>query len=464
MGSGQTTLTGLVREVESEDSVFFRMVLYKSDVNVDLWRLHSLLIDARPDAPVQPFVYDYGDVIALAGQVAGVTVGAWLTEGHGKANVKRLMPNDSFYTFDMPPIVQAGGQIVQKWMSDSHTSYGGLPSAPWPYTQYEVPLSSQTVQVVDRVFSAEGCRTYQNLSALVSDLVYGLRRPPATFMKHWRRAVTVCIAQTDAWIDSVTISPATLSVTVKGRNILGTRLQVTESPDVELEDRIAQFTASTTIGMQEGVVDFPMPNDRQPDLWIVLTRKYQVLDESYPLAEQHPLGPVRDNVIIESESEGDKEVTSDIPIIPIFGPAAYSVNNQLAFVLMPFKPELTKVYESLIKPTVKDQGLICRRADDYKTNKAIIQDIWKAICEARVVIADLTGFNPNVMYELGIAHTVGKETILIYQSGSDESQRFPFDLAHIRRIQYDNDAVGGSQLQRELAETLAGLLHLPTLS
>ena len=41
--------------------------------------------------------------------------------------------------------------------------------------------------------------------------------------------------------------------------------------------------------------------------------------------------------------------------------------------------------------------LVCRRADDYKTSGAIIQDIWKAICKARIIIANLTNLNPNVM-------------------------------------------------------------------
>jgi hypothetical protein len=46
-----------------------------------------------------------------------------------------------------------------------------------------------------------------------------------------------------------------------------------------------------------------------------------------------------------------------------------------------------------------------------------MRNIWKSICEARLVVADLTGGNANVFYELGIAHTVGKETILIAARG-----------------------------------------------
>jgi len=82
----------------------------------------------------------------------------------------------------------------------------------------------------------------------------------------------------------------------------------------------------------------------------------------------------------------------------------------------------------------------------------------KSICEARIVIADLTGLNPNVMYELGIAHTVGKETMLIYQK-TENTLKFPFDLAHIRRIEYENTAPGGKKLENELRETLVNILN-----
>jgi len=157
-------------------------------------------------------------------------------------------------------------------------------------------------------------------------------------------------------------------------------------------------------------------------------------------------------------------MTSLIQINPLFGPASYGVDERLAFILMPFAEDLTRVYTSIIKPAVEATGLVCRRADDFKTNKAIIQDIWKAICEARVVIADLTDVNPNVMYELGIAHTVGKETILIYQRGRGKDPKFPFDLAHIRRIEYEDSATGGKKLENDLFDTLKSILKPAVVS
>ena len=161
---------------------------------------------------------------------------------------------------------------------------------------------------------------------------------------------------------------------------------------------------------------------------------------------------------IESEVIRVEKEINLIQINPIFGPASYEIDPRLAFVLMPFTGELTEIYTTLIKPTVENNefGLVCKRADDIKSNKAIMQDIWKSICEARLIIADLTGVNPNVMYELGVAHTLGKETLIIYRK--DENIKFPFDIAHIRRIEYENTPVGGTKLVAELKATLQAIL------
>lgn len=163
---------------------------------------------------------------------------------------------------------------------------------------------------------------------------------------------------------------------------------------------------------------------------------------------------------VESEIQRVNTAMHTIQINPIFGPASYQIDERLAFVLMPFAPELTNVYTSVIKPTIENGGfnLVCKRADDIKSNKAIIQNIWKSICEARLIIADLTRLNPNVMYELGIAHTLGKETILLHQR-SQQEVKFPFDLTHIRRIEYEDTASGGQALGNELTETLTSILR-----
>jgi nucleoside 2-deoxyribosyltransferase len=139
---------------------------------------------------------------------------------------------------------------------------------------------------------------------------------------------------------------------------------------------------------------------------------------------------------------------------PIFGEILPLSHEKFVFVLMPFEDELTEIYNQVIKPVVESKELKCKRADDYKTNKAIMKDIWDAICQSQIVIADMTGLNPNVMYELGIAHTVGKQTIMIIQENASENQKFPFDMAHIRRIEYQNKIKEFSRLKKDLSDTL----------
>lgn len=162
---------------------------------------------------------------------------------------------------------------------------------------------------------------------------------------------------------------------------------------------------------------------------------------------------------VQSEVNRIQAQMNVVPINPIFGPASYAIDPRLTFVLMPFTDELTEIYQTFVRPVVESAefNLVCRRADDIKSNRAIIQDIWKSLCEARFVIADLTGFNANVLYELGIAHTLGKETILIYQRGADV--KFPFDLTHIRRIEYENNAIGGRALETELRATMRTVIN-----
>ena len=176
--------------------------------------------------------------------------------------------------------------------------------------------------------------------------------------------------------------------------------------------------------------------------------------------ERSPILAAIANSHVESEIQRVNMEMNTIQINPIFGPAKYNIDGRLAFVLMPFTDELTEIYKTLVKPTIEQPkfNLVCKRADDVKSNKSIIQDIWKSICEARLIIADLTNLNPNVMYELGIAHTLGKETILIYQKNKDI--RFPFDLSHIRRIEYENTVPGSKDLEKELSETVENVLKV----
>lgn len=135
---------------------------------------------------------------------------------------------------------------------------------------------------------------------------------------------------------------------------------------------------------------------------------------------------------------------------PIWRGRSFTVEDDLCFVLTPFRDSLNEVYQDHIKPAVEEFGLRCLRADDIYAVSSIMEDIWEHICRARVLVAELTERNPNVFYELGIAHTIGKSVILITQSMVD----VPFDLRHHRVIPYVNTARGVESLREALLRTL----------
>src|ERR1043165_3964622 len=80
-----------------------------------------------------------------------------------------------------------------------------------------------------------------------------------------------------------------------------------------------------------------------------------------------------------------------------------SIEPSLISAMMPFHPHFDGVYEAL-KAVSTQAGFRCRRADDIWENPSIIQDVVSLIDRSQLVVADCTGRNPNVFYEIGIAH------------------------------------------------------------
>lgn len=117
--------------------------------------------------------------------------------------------------------------------------------------------------------------------------------------------------------------------------------------------------------------------------------------------------------------------------------------------MMPFRAEFTDIYAT-IKKGCQIAGFRCLRADDIWDESAIIQDIFNLIFRAQIIIVDFTGKNPNVMYETGIAHTLGKHVIPLSQSLDD----MPFDMAHHRVLKYLPNQEGLSNLETKLADKL----------
>lgn len=129
------------------------------------------------------------------------------------------------------------------------------------------------------------------------------------------------------------------------------------------------------------------------------------------------------------------------------------IEPALVSVMMPFDAGFTLIYDA-IQQAAGNVGLRSRRADDIWENPAVIQDVVSLIDRARVVVCDCTGRNPNVFYEAGIAHTLGREVILITQAEQD----IPFDLRHLRYIRYLNNGEGRVALTAALQGRLQTIL------
>src|ERR1041385_3858369 len=105
------------------------------------------------------------------------------------------------------------------------------------------------------------------------------------------------------------------------------------------------------------------------------------------------------------------------------------------FVLMPFRPEFDDIYEFGIKGAAKKVGAYAERVDEQLYREGILERIYNQINKADVIVADMTGQNPNVFYEVGYAHALNKIVILITR----DANAIPFDLKHRQHIVYPGE-------------------------
>jgi hypothetical protein len=117
------------------------------------------------------------------------------------------------------------------------------------------------------------------------------------------------------------------------------------------------------------------------------------------------------------------------------------------FVLMPFTTSFDDIYKFGIKGAAQEVGAYAERIDEQIFSDGILDRIYNQIYKADIIVADMTGRNPNVFYEVGYAHALGKIVLLLTQDAND----IPFDLKNRQHTIY-----GGSieKLRKELVEKL----------
>lgn len=120
------------------------------------------------------------------------------------------------------------------------------------------------------------------------------------------------------------------------------------------------------------------------------------------------------------------------------------VQKNFAVCLMPFHKRYDKLYTA-IKNACKQSGFVSVRSDDKFVSGDILKYTIELILQAQIIIAVIDGRNPNVFYEIGMAHSLGKPVILV--SNMSESQSVPFDVRNKRLVMYN----GANDLEERLS-------------
>jgi hypothetical protein len=168
------------------------------------------------------------------------------------------------------------------------------------------------------------------------------------------------------------------------------------------------------------------------------------------------VGILQNTLGISLKTLAELEPDTSMVVKPYFGAPPRGERKHDVFVLMPFIDDLRPIYTDHITKVAKSLALTVARADDFFSAHSIMSDIWNAICDARIVLADCTGRNANVFYEIGIAHTLGKTVVLLTQKPED----VPFDLRHLRFIEYKYTPPGMRDFEARLGETIKAELPL----
>jgi len=113
------------------------------------------------------------------------------------------------------------------------------------------------------------------------------------------------------------------------------------------------------------------------------------------------------------------------------------MSQRTVFTVMPFSERTLKVWESGIRAACRALGWQCLRADMINTPGFVVPQVYDSINSADLVIGEMSDRNPNVFYEIGFAHALGKPTVLLAASSDDLKA---FDTQGFRHFLHGGDA------------------------
>jgi hypothetical protein len=222
-------------------------------------------------------------------------------------------------------------------------------------------------------------------------------------------------------------------------------------------DKLKSFKAR--IQEQDYVRSFSTPADLARELIVaisVLNRPFreatQALIEHPTLKQENRRYRDEAKLLRETVEFYKEKLERIVPADPIWKGRKFGIDSSLCFVLMPFSDQFFLQYEEAILPALQSAGLRGIHAGEIFGTREIMEDVWESICAATIVIADVTGRNANVFYELGIAHTLGKDCVVLTQNPQD----VPFDISARRYIRYEPTKL--VMLRTRLEKTIKNIL------
>lgn len=155
---------------------------------------------------------------------------------------------------------------------------------------------------------------------------------------------------------------------------------------------------------------------------------------------------------------GKSEATKDYSSSPPERPREFL---DTCFVMMPFGTWFDRYYQEIYVPAIKSAGFEPVRADELFKTGSVVEQIWEQIEKSKVLLADLSGKNPNVFYELGLAHAARKPVVF----AASDVEDVPFDLRHLRVITYDiREPEWASRLRQNVTDYLRNAAKEPEKS
>lgn len=166
--------------------------------------------------------------------------------------------------------------------------------------------------------------------------------------------------------------------------------------------------------------------------------------------------------VLESVVKAKKERGDIMNVNPIFKARNLTIDENMCFCALPFTEDRLEIMDEIIKPFLEEKfGIsVLRSGTIFEPNMDIKETIWTYINQAGFVIVDISDQNPNVFYELGICHTLGKKVIMLCDKDSlqeDYNGKLPFDIGNMYTIFYKNSGSGPTKLTEEIEKMVTAI-------